>query len=450
MSHSRTQKVSLSAGQQCTLGGEGRIAVHLSDGVVEIAGIIMAANQTYPFQLSENCSITFVTLEGGSIVLTHPASTVVDIAKTSTEMSTVMTLARKDVQRAKPSVIAVIGGAKTGKTHASQTYANILAQGLSKRHGSNGPGVYYADACGALTPGCLSVMEMQSPDEAINECAYLWPSHTPSPDRVQCSFWFGNEQPTIGAASMPLFLHCLGQLQACCDAMAKNQAAIVNSSRPAGHVVYDIPTTDSTLPRELFYQRVLEVIRPTTLIITETEKGTRDWARAVEENIRRTSPLTEVTTILQCQRLSGASSSLNGSLRHSLRQYFSGTVAHPLGSSKVVVQLSKLRWYRVRSSVGGPAYSSEAVVPSSSVVAGCICALSHAKLDVEVPFANVCGVVYVASVSEDHDECVLIVPSGELALPNNVLVLAPSITEGVFPWKLSADEASEVEEAVCS
>ncbi|CUG89988.1 Hypothetical protein, putative [Bodo saltans] len=447
MSGSRSQKISLSAGQQCTLSGEGRITIHLSDGVVEIGGVVIGANQQYPFSLSDNCSVTLVTLEGGSIVLAHPVATTVDVLKTSTEMSTVMALARKDVQRGKPTVVAVIGGPRTGKSHAAQTYANILAQGLGKRQGASAPGVYYADASGSLTPGCLSVMELQSVDGVLSESTFLWPSHTPAPDRVQCSFWLGNEHSTISAAGMPLFLHTLGQLHACCDAMAKNQTAITSTNRPVGHVVYDLPTTDGTLPRELFYQRVLEMIRPTVLIITESDKGPRDWSRSIEENIRRTSPLTEIAVVLQNQRLSASPS---GSLRYSLRQYFSGTVGHSLGSAKVVVQLSKLRWYRVRPSTStGSAYVSEAVVPSSSVVAGCLCALSHAKLDVEVPFANVCGVVFIASVSEEHDECVLVVPSCDTQLPNNVLVLASSSTEGALPWKLSADEVSEVEEAVC-
>lgn len=449
MSSTRSQKVSLTAGQQCVVTGEGRVTIALSDGVVEIAGILLGANQSHPFHLAEHCSVTMVTLEGGSVIVTHPSTSSVDIIKTTTEMASVISLARRDVQRGKPVVVAVIGGQRTGKSHAAQTYANILAQGLAKRHGTGTPGVYYADAAGNTTPGCLSAMELQSPDTALSECSYLWPSHIAPPDRVQCSFWFGSEQPAISATTMPLFLHTLGQLQACCDAMAKNQTAIVSASRPVGHVVYDLPTTDSTLPRELFYQRALDILRPTTLIITEVDQANKDWMRAVEEYMRRVSPLTDIVTILQSQRL--ASGAASPTFRHALRQYFSGTVTHPLGACKVVAQLSKLRWYRTRAAVGsGSAYAAEAVVPSSSVVAGCLCAISHARLDVEIPFANVCGVVFVALVDEENDECVLVVPAGEWSLPNNILVLAPSTIEGALPWKLGVEEATIIEEAVCA
>lgn len=448
MSTQRTQKISLAVCQQCTVQADGVVEVALIDGVVEIAGVVLCAEKRYTFLLRDpHRSLVLYSLEGGSVHVFHSHAVAVEINKRSTELSTVVSAVRRDAQRGKRCVVAVVGGPYSGKTLVAQTVANILAA-ASKRQ-QNGPGVYYVDATGtssSVVPATVTCTELHSGVDAP-----LWPGHAAAPN-LQCSFWLGLQRSAIGNESIHWFLQCLSQMHSCVDAFAKNKAAVVSSSRPPGHVVYDLPSSDGTVPLEILHRHTLDIIRPThvvTLQDTSPEASSKEWHNVLREDYLRAAPTTEFIAVA-VNAGSGRSSigTMSPGLGLSLADYFQGTLAYPLGAAKVVVPLSSLRWLRVgQRGSRDDGFAAETLVPSQSIVEGTLCALSHALLDVEVPLANIAGVVYVACVDEAHDECVLVLPSGEGTLPGNILVLPPKMTEAL-PWKLSEEERAVVEASV--
>lgn len=430
------EKISLVAGQQCTIVASGLVTVQLAEGVIEIAGVVLESQQQYTFMLEGFArSLTFYTLEGGSVTCT---GCVAETHISNTEVAPLLRLANAIAQKAlsgKPICLAVVGNSGTGKTHAAHTIANALCQHY-RRSTVSTPSLYLCDLNGSqncvYAPCCVSCVEIAT--ETSNKESPLWPSYTASPSRVQCSFFTGDRRSTIEASNFNQFLHHTTQLHECAEALAKNKSCVA-TSRPTGILLYDVPSCDPKggIPQDVLCKKLFDVVKPTHVVFT----GNSDcgWFVALREDLSRGAPQCEVVSVPMAPAvpLPPKDAFLPG-----LRSYFSGTVSQPLGSSKVVVDLSEISWLRTNTT------SCEVVDPTREQLGHVLCGISHAVVAEEAPFANIAGVVVVVSVDEQNNEAVLIVPSTDESLPNNICL----VPHNGASWKLSSDEMKAIEETV--
>lgn len=455
------QRIAIGAGQQCIIQGSGVVRLSLVDGVIEIAGALLHAKCEYTFNLqpTQNRNIVLYSLEGGTVAAfrEQPPYTL-DIIKNTAAISPIVEVVRDSFQKGKRCVVAVAGGPQCGKTLAACTAGNTLANLCKRQENSTGntPGVLFADATGSgsmpASLVCTELVAATSSSANHSSSPPLWPGSAASPLRFQAaSFWLGLQQSEISSTHMAWYLNVLKQLEAATESVA----AKVKNDTQKSHVVYDLPAPDDSIPKELFYKHVLQCVHPTMVLLikgsqTEAEgEGSVSWVETLKEDLRRTSPSIQVVvTDLQLRNTIATTS--GAALTRALTDYFGGTIEHPLRAGKVVAPLSALRWFRV-AAVAEPQASSSSwateVVSSASIVAGSLCAVSLARLDVEIPFADVAGVAVVVRVDKEADEVVLFVPSGE-ELPNNILVLPPMVAaEGKSGglWHLSPTQLATLE-----
>jgi len=457
------QRVTLVAGQQCTIQGAGIVRVMLIDGVIEIAGALIHAKCEYTFNLqpTQQRNLVLYSLEGGTVGIfcERPPHTL-DVVKNTTNISSITNVVRETFQKGKRCVVAVAGGPQSGKTFAACTAANSLVS-LCKRQESsvgNSAGAFLADAtgCGPV-PASVVCTELQQAGSSSStgggqfQAPPLWPGLVASPIRWQAtSFWLGLQHAEISSNHMAWYLHVLKQLEATVESVAGREPDTQKS-----HVVYDLSAPDESIPKELFYKHVLQCIRPSIVILlrsgqTEGSEIDATWTETLREDIRRTSPSVQV--VITDLQLKCASSSLvpGAALTRSLTDYFGGTLEHPLRAGKVVAPLSSLKWFRVTSAAASAASSSswaaEALSSTASITSGTLCGVSLARLDIEIPYADIAGVVVVLRIDKEADEVVLFSPSGE-SLPNHILVLppAPSTDDCDALWHLLPSQVAALE-----
>ena len=276
---SRVMKVALVAGQECLLSTHGTIHISLLDGVVEVAGVLLQPNTELVVNLSSssNRRLSAYSFEGGTVSITSSGGSV-DVVKYSTDAGSLMSFTRSTLTPLRTSRVAVVGVAGAGKTLVAHSICNMLARGQA--------GVFLADLSPAsnsvLCPGCISAAHVSSTHPlVVGDCA--------APEEIGLSFFCGSTRPV---KLIQPFVHQLLQLQECLQSLVKQMVA----PREATHIIYDVGAPDDSVPLDAYLRRVLEVIRPTHVVVVTNKKadtaagrlgGTSLWYSNLQEDVQR-------------------------------------------------------------------------------------------------------------------------------------------------------------------
>jgi hypothetical protein len=461
---SRVMKIALVAGQECLLSCHGVVRLQLKDGVVEVAGVLLQADAETVLSLSatSNRRISAYSFEGGTFTVTSSAA--IDLVKSSTEAGALMAFVRSALLpqqgQVRTSRVAVVGLAGTGKTLTAHTICNRLVRPVAAGGGggaaANAAGrVFLVDLSPAsnsvLCPGCISAVHV-SPSHP------LLAGDAAAPEELGLAFFTGALAPI---ASVPLLVHQILQLQESLQSLIKQLVG----ARESLHVVYDVAAPDGDVPIDTFLRRVLEAIRPTHVVVVTNKKaeaadagkGLTPWHTGLQEDVQRLLSDCEFRVLHHVpHRIVAASGpSGGGSGGHSLPahagseaaaaaassasssllvqqllvdEYFAGTVERPLGSTKVVLKLSSLRFFTLlppATAAPGDPPRVERITPTNDDIALTVCAVSYAAVEAELPFANIFGLMFVVSVDQRQDELVVVLPTGECEVPKP-LILVPT------------------------
>jgi hypothetical protein len=438
---SRIMKVSLVAGQECLMSCHGVVRISLLDGVVEVAGVLLQPSVEVVVKLSavDNRRLSAYTFEGGTFSVTSSAA--IDIVKCSTDAGALMTFVRSALAPLRTSRVAVVGAAGSGKTLTAHSICNMLARSGSQR-------VFLADLSPAsnsvVCPGCISAVHVSAAHPLIAGACSV-------PDEVGVSFFTGALAPV---SSVPLFVHHVSQLQECMQSLMKQVA----SPRESIHAVYDVGAPEEGVPLDAYLRRVLEVIRPTHILVitnkktdaVETSRGVSLWYVNLQEDVQRLLTDCEYRVVHHVPHAvlaTGSSAAGDGAAKGSkvaitvaegqqsssllvqqllVDEYFAGTVDRPLGTTKVVFKLSALRFYIIAPpSTTGDLPKPQRITPTAEDIAMTVCAISYASAEAELPFANILGLIFIVSIDQLHDEITAVLPSGECEIPRP-LVLVPT------------------------
>lgn len=313
----------------------------------------------------------------------------------------------------------VIGDSGTGKTLVMHTIFNTLrrysAESEYAMHTKTFAIDLNTDTNGFFSPACVSFVQVVEP--------FLWLGQTGSGSNIALSLFTGcASRPS--AKTVSNFHHFSGQLVE--TAMLYLEQLCSLNDRI--HIVIDVPSPQSDLSPWVFYKNVIENVHPTHVIIVGgrgSETNDASWPSMLQEVVQRSMPdcnfiLTETLA---------RSTNRNIDVPCRLRKYFIGTVFQPLGCAKVVVNKNELQVVELIASDysdGDAVYARSCAVDRS--LRSTVCALSHAELLDEVPLAPIVGLVILTDIDDEHDEMVLIVPSGETVLQRRFLI-APSMAE---------------------
>ncbi|RNE99353.1 hypothetical protein TraAM80_08240 [Trypanosoma rangeli] len=431
------RKITISAGEECTITGDGAVELQLLSGVVEVAGVLLPARGTSVFFLEpETRCVVLYTLEGGSVQAT--ATVPFETVKTATGMAAVVQLCRRTLAAERRTKVLVIGQAHSGKTLTAHTICNLLREDAAgESTTAPAAAVFLMDLnpesnC-VYAPGCVSTVQVEHA---------LWPGTTSAPTLLPFSLFVG-EASCPSAATMVSFMYFVEQLQECTETLLH---AAAHHERV--HLVIDAPAPVAGVKESVYFRRLIELVRPTHVVTVSARDGSETWSTFLQEDVQRVLPDCEFSYATPVVRRCA------GSLREPrLREYFAGTPQFPLGCAKVVLPLAQLQFVQYAT----PGLASEAAttvavvvscrkVAATPALAGSICALSHAEVIEEVPLAPVAGLLLVVAVDEEHEELVTIVPVCE-DVPRR-FVIVPNAVTAAEPPTLSVTTMAPIEEAV--
>ncbi|EKF28410.1 hypothetical protein MOQ_007844 [Trypanosoma cruzi marinkellei] len=425
------RKITISAGEECTISGSGAIELQLLSGVVDVAGVLLKAKETHVFFLEadKRCVILY-TLEGGSVQAT--AGLPFETFKTATGMASVVQLCRRSLSAERRTKVLVIGKRQSGKTLTAHTICNLLRDDSAGEF-TTAPAaaVFLMDInpesnC-LHAPGCVSAVQVEH---------VLWPGTTSAPTLLPFSLFIGEAAPP-SAESILSFLHFVEQLQDCTESLLNG----ANHERV--HLVIDAPAPASGIKESVYFRKIIELLRPTHVVTVSPQDGSETWSTFLQEDVQRVLPDCEFSHASPVVRR------CTTSLREQhLREYFAGTPQFPLGCAKVVLPLTQLQFvqYETHGVDEEVAVSCRKVAMTPTFV-GCICALSHAEMIEEVPLAPVAGLLLVVAVDEEHEELVAIVPACD-DMPRRI-VIVPNETRAAETSTLRVTTAmASIEESV--
>ncbi|RNF01052.1 uncharacterized protein Tco025E_08668 [Trypanosoma conorhini] len=423
------RKITISAGEECTISGGGAVELQLLSGVVEVAGVLLPAKGSCVFDLAPDARcVVLYTLEGGSVQATAGAP--FETLKTATGMAAVVQLCRRTLAAERRTKVLVIGNAHSGKTLTAHTICNLLREDAAGESAATAATVFLMDLnpesnC-LYAPGCVSTVQVEHA---------LWPGTTAAPTRLPFSLFVG-EAARPSAATVVPFMHFVEQLQECTEALLH---AAPQHERV--HLVVDAPAPVAGVKESVYFRKLIELLRPTHVVTVSAQDGSETWSTFLQEDVQRVLPDCEfacATPVVQRCTVS---------LREPLlREYFAGTPQFPLGCAKVVLPLAQLQFvqYTTPAAATAAAVSCRKVAVTPALV-GAVCALSHAEMPEEVPLAPVAGLLLVVAVDEEHEELVAIVPACE-DLPRRFVVVPNAAAEA--PTLSVTTAMAPIEEAV--
>lgn len=423
------RRITLSAGEECTIMGSGLVHVTLASGVLDVAGVLLEANQSHAFDLHPTQrALVVYTLEGGSGAVTSEGP--LEVHRSETGAAAVAQLARRTLIPLGRSKVLVIGRAHHGKTLTAHTLCNLLTRYAPESETSLAQNVFLADlnaeSNALYAPGCISAVRVAAPP--------LWLGRTASPERLPLAFFTGSASRPA-AADVGAFLWHVQQLHETTMAWIKEQCQPANRH----HLVIDAPAPGENLTEGTFYKKLIEVLQPTHVVLVSHRDGEEDWTAFLQEDVQRVLEDCEFVYVPPVARRCTAAPRAALGL-----EYLIGTAAAPLGCAKVVVSTQQLQCVElVRDAAQSVRAAPVHPDPSWSSM---VCALSHAQLLPEVPLAPLVGLVVVAQVDVEHDEMVLIVPAGGESLPARFLVVPGA--EGRPSLSLTDAEVALVEESL--
>ncbi|CBH17976.1 hypothetical protein, conserved [Trypanosoma brucei gambiense DAL972] len=428
MSSPYQRKITISAGEECTLSGSCVVGLQLLSGVVEVAGVLLKAKEPPTFRLlTDRYSLVMYTLEGGCVLATSTKQ--FEVSKAATGMASVGQLCRGALATVTRSKVLVIGRRASGKTLTAHTICNILREDASAVElGAASTSVFLmdlnAESNSIYAPGCISTVLVEH---------ILWPDTSASPTLLPFSLFVGETAPP-GNESVASFLSFVEQLNECTDALI----GAANTER--AHVVIDAPSPQEGVMEGVYFRRLVELLRPTHVVMVSTQGESDLCSNVLQEDIQRVLPECDVSYVAP------VSQRCNSSVREQrLCGYFSGNPQCPLACAKIVLPLAQVQFVRYVRSESGVTCSK--VTPSATII-GCICAVSHAEVIEEVPLAPIAGLLLLFAIDEEHEELVAVVPASE-PLPRRFLILPNEPTRSCPPSALfSGEVAAHVEEAV--
>ncbi|KAG5465688.1 hypothetical protein CUR178_00400 [Leishmania enriettii] len=420
-----SRRLTLNAGEEYTLVGDGAVQITLQSGLLDVAGVMLDANRPYTFYLhTDRQAITLFTLEGAACLLSSDNR--VDAHRGVARAGKLVQVTRRTLLAARRTKVLVIGRSRSGKTLAAHTLCNLLT-----RYGNDKKGVFLMDLNAEsnclYAPGCVSCIQVSE--------APLWPGLTANPKFLPLSLYTGAAvRPS--ASSVNSLLHYYDQLHetvmgyiqelsGAAAVVAQQQAPSPYSSslsEPGSHVVVDAPAPLADLQEGAWYKKLIELLRPShVVIVSSREDGEERWSTFLQEDVQRVLPDCEFfftdPVAYPCER---------SSCRELLREYFTGTPFYSLGCSKVVVPLKSLTFVEETSegSVPGSAdgVSMRVVHPNASFQA-LVCALSHAELLEEAPLAPIAGLVTIVYVDEKNEEVAMLIPAAEEPLLCRLIIV---------------------------
>lgn len=407
-----SRRVTLTAGEEYTLTGNGLVEITLQTGVLDVAGVLLEANHPYKFFLRTGSrSLVLFTLEGGSCIISseHKLDLVSGVAKAAP----LVQLVRRTLLPAEESKVLVIGHQGSGKTLASHTLCNLLM-----RYGSDKKSVFLldfnAESNSIYAPGCVSGVQVgETP---------LWSGLTSLPTLVPLSLYTGAAvRPT--ARNVSSFLHYCDQLHETATSWFRELGNLAPGQRQKVHIVMDAPSPMDDLQEGVLYKKMIEMLRPThVVVIGGPESSKENWSTFLQEDVQRVLPDCEFSFAESITHRCTASLR-----RQLLQEYFTGTPFYALGCSKVVVPLKSVQFVEeedaeVTISSGGDAVVMRSVRPDASF-RFLVCALSHAQLVEEAPLAPIAGLVTIVYVDEENEEVALIIPAAEEPLQRRIIIV---------------------------
>lgn len=401
------RRVTLSAGEDCTITGSGSVVVMLLSGVVDITGVVLTANQPYTFYLGPLRRLVLYTLEGGSASITSDYA--LDLHKGVTGAAAVVQFVRRTLLPLARSKVLVIGSAQSGKTLSAHSVANLLVRHRSDVESKSNKVFLMdlnAESNALYGPGCLSVVP-------VTELP-LWLGNTAHPSMLPLSLYTASAARPDGKA-VSTFLHFVEQLH---DTAVAYMEEVVSAGH-SGHIVMDAPSPQADLKEGVFYKKLIELTRPTHVLIVGSRDDASDtWSTFLQEDVQRVLPDCEFSFLKPVNRPvpQPPQSEL-------LLEYFVGTPYAPLGCSKVVVPVQALQvveYLATKSSSTGLEVRKTAL---NEGLRATVCAVSHAEMAEEVPLAPAMGLAVIAHVDEEHEEVVLLIPASEEPLQRRFLVV---------------------------
>lgn len=425
------RRVTLSAGEECTVSGSGFVQVTLLTGVIDVAGVLLEASRPLSFYLSANRrSIILFTLEGGSASVASEHS--VEVHKSVTGMAPLVQLTRRTLLSLERSKVLVIGKSKGGKTLAAHSICNLLLRYGSENDISLTTKTFLldlnAESNSVYAPGCVTVAQAPETPLLVGRAA--------SPSLLTLSLYTGAAaRPSARTASS--FLHFSEQLHDTATSLIHE----VYGPTCRYHMVIDAPTPLSDLKEGVFYKKLIETVKPTHVVIVGSRDGVSDeWCTFLQEDVQRVLPDCDFVFFEPVFRpcAQPATTLL-------LPEYFVGTTPVPLGCSKVVASSQSLVFTELVVDAQGTPVGVKKVRPNRGW-RGLVCALSHAAIEEEVPFAPVAGLATVALVDEENDEVVLVLPANADPLPRRIVVVPSS--ESADTLRLSEVQLALLDESV--
>ncbi|KAG5490262.1 hypothetical protein JKF63_00382 [Porcisia hertigi] len=422
-----SRRLTLNAGEEYTLVGDGAVQITLQSGLMDVAGVMLDANRPYTFYLhTDRQAITLFTLEGAACLLSSDNR--VDTHRGVARAGKLVQMTRRTLLAVKRTKVLVIGRSRSGKTLAAHTLCNLLM-----RYGNDRKGVFLMDLNAEsnclYAPGCVSCIQVPE--------APLWPGLTASPKLLPLSLYTGAAvRPS--ASNVKSFLHyydqlhetVMGYIQELSGAASASQQKISSPYSSAlnetgSHVVIDAPAPLADLQEGVWYKKLIEVLRPSHVVIVGSrEDGEERWSTFLQEDVQRVLPDCEFLftdpVAIPCERSSS---------RELMKEYFVGTPFYSLGCSKVVVPLKSLTFVEEMSE-GSATGSTDGVLmrvvhPDASFQA-LVCALSHAELIEEAPLAPIAGLVTIVYVDEENEEVAMLIPAAEEPLLRRMIIVPQS------------------------
>ncbi|KAG8345283.1 putative mRNA cleavage and polyadenylation factor CLP1 P loop [Trypanosoma vivax] len=429
MSFPHQRRVTISAGEECTISGNCAVELQLQSGVVEVAGVPLNARESFTFHLLiDKRSLIFYTLEGGSVLVI--ADGPYEMSSTATTVAPVVQLCYRSIVSKPRSKVLVVGSAHCGKTLIAHTICNLLREGAARGELGEGTSVspFLMDLnmqsnC-LYSPGCVSAVQVEQ---------RLWPGLSSSPTLLPISLFVG-EADLPSSNNVTAYLHFVAQLQDCTEALLETVGT------GTVHLIIDAPAPAPDIKEGVYFRRLVELLRPTHVVTVTSQDVSETWPSFLEEDVQRLLPECEVVHTTPVARR------CSGSLRDQyICEYFAGTPHWPLGCAKVVLPLNQLTFVQYVTREGEVSCQR---VQMTAEMGRSICALSHAEIIEEVPFAPVAGMLLLLSVDEEHEEVVAVVPACE-PLPRRFLILPNNEqTSHAGPTLCSGGAISCIEKAV--
>jgi energy-coupling factor transporter ATP-binding protein EcfA2 len=442
-----TRRISLNAGEEYTLSGNGLIKITLQSGVLDVAGVMLEANRPYRFFLHQDRqSIVVFTLEGGTCLVLSDNK--VEMRRDVARAGKLVQMTRRTLLAARRTKILVIGRSGCGKTLAAHTLCNLLI-----RYGSDKKNVFLLDLNAEsnclYAPGCVSCLQVPGTP--------LWPGLTASPTLLPLSLYVGAAvRPS--ASNVNSHLHYYEQLhdmamsyiQELRSAVEQQQQQQQSSlslepSETRSHVVVDAPAPLQDLQEGVWYRKLIEVLRPTHVVIVGSrEDNEENWSTFLQEDVQRVLPDCEFLFTDPVAHPCTKSSS-----RELLREYFNGSAFYSLGCSKVVIPIKSLVFVEEASEgngLGGMGEVTMQVVHPDASFQNLVCALSHAELVEEAALAPIAGLMTIVYVDEENEEVALLIPAAEEPLQRRIVIVPQTPYRDTL--RMTAAQVTAMEEAV--